>query len=323
MNDFRDRVFAGKAANDSLLRSKKAPRAEVSRAAEEKSLAQLAVHREELRQANHRDGDRHRLIDEAVEIVRDGRRQTVTLVNLSGGGAMIEGAEGLKLWDRVELRLAEWSHVEAAVRWICGQRFGLEFAHETRIDADEKERNDLLRAVILRCFPHVAGQAEPKAGSGQAAAAEICAVATDEEQTAHDEVERDLRHPLIWSGLVHYDHDSIPVRLRNISAGGTMIECEQALRVGAELLLDLGDAGTIFANVNWTKGDAAGLKFNQPFDLQRLAAARPKVASQRWVMPDYLRDDRSGNSPWASHWGRADIARLHRSLGPSSDKRRP
>ena len=42
--------------------------------------------------------------------------------------------------------------------------------------------------------------------------------------------------------------------------------------------------------------------------------ARPEVASARWVAPDYLRDDQSGNSPWAAQWDRSDLGSLHRRL---------
>jgi hypothetical protein len=229
---------------------------------------------------------------------------------------MIEGAEDLKLWDRVELRLADWSRVEAAVRWIRGDRYGLEFAHETRIEADADELTDMLREVIQRSFPDVPIAAATRtAGDGPAPTG---AVTTAAPPTGEDEVddlaERELRHPLIWSGQVHYDHDTIPVRLRNISTSGALVECGGVLKGGAELLLDLGDAGAIFATVHWARGDAAGLKFHAPYDLKRLAAARPEVTGARWVAPDYLRDVPSGNSPWASQWGRSDLGAMHQAL---------
>lgn len=315
MNDFRDRLLTGKPASDPLLRSKKPPRAVASRAAEEESFADVAIAREALRLANHRDSDRHRLIDEAVEIVHDGRRQSVTLINLSGGGAMIEGAEGLRLWDRIELCLGEWSKVEAAVRWIRGNRFGLEFAHETRIETSQEELADMLRTVIQRSFPHLGGEQEQPVAAASEQSADPVACGTEGADEPSDLAERELRHPLIWSGVVHYDHDTVPVRLRNISEGGAMVECEQAFRPGAELLLDLGEAGTIFSVVHWAKGDAAGLRFQQAFDLRQLAAARPEVASPRWVAPDYLRESSADNSPWAKQWGRSDMGAISRRLG--------
>lgn len=312
MNEFRDRIFAGKVRQDALLRAKKPPLPEPSEAAENESFADFSIPREAVRSANHRDGDRHRLTDEAVQIVHEGRSQDVTLVNLSGGGAMVEGELDLKLWDRVELRLAEWSNVEAAVRWIRGNRYGLEFAHETRIETGEQELADMLRAVIARSFPDVAIAPEPQPIAQEAPAAQKQEESPEAE--FREEVERELRHPLIWSGHVHCNHETISVRLRNISAGGALIECEHSLKTGSELLLDLGEAGTIFATVHWAHADAIGLRFHAPFELQRLAAARPEVAGTRWVAPDYLRDVPQGNSPWAKQWGRSDLGALRRRL---------
>lgn len=309
MNSFRSALENGTAGKP---RGPLMPEKKPSATGDHESLTSLSVNREAKRTANHRDGDRHRLSDKAVQIVHKKKVQDVTLVNVSGGGAMIDGAKGLKLWDQVDLRLAEWSRVEAAVRWIRGSRYGLEFAHETQIDAPAEERNNMLRAVILRSFPHIAGLEAALSGTPRTAISPDEQVSTVSDTSG--QIERELRHPLIWSGLIHYNHESISVRLRNISSGGAMVECSHPLKVGAMLLLDFGEDVTIFACVNWLKGDAAGLTFEQPFDLQLLAKVRPEIAGERWVAPDFLRDDRTGNSPWAPHWGRADLDRLHRSL---------
>ena len=60
------------------------------------------------------------------------------------------------------------------------------------------------------------------------------------------------RHPLSWSGTVHFSHDSQPVRLRNISPHGALIESPLAYPIGAELYLDLEEAGSLFATVSWS-----------------------------------------------------------------------
>lgn len=311
MNNYRDWAASRQPANEPLLRTKNIERAAPSTAAEEESFAELSVRREAIRQANHRGGDRHRLDEPAVEIVHDGERRTVTLVNLSGGGAMIEGANGLMLWDRVFLQLGDCCQVEAAVRWIRGSRYGLEFAHETRIDGSREETARMLRAVISRSFPDVVAKGQAREKEQIAASSEAASPPIQQRQ----QVERELRHPLIWSGLVHYDHQTFDVRLRNVSTGGALVQCSHTLPVGAELLLELGEAGSFFATVNWAHGDAAGLKFKQPFDLQHLASATPTVASERWVAPDYLRESHSANGPWAKQWGRSDLGELHKKLG--------
>lgn len=306
MNEFRAKLLGKEPTGASLLKAKGA-RKQPAHAAEDESFSDLTIPRDSARQSHHRDEDRHRLASEQVAIAHDGAVQRVSLINLSGGGAMIEGATGLRLWDRVELHLGDCGPVEAAVRWIKSDRIGLEFAHETRIETGTEELATMLQAVLDRSFADVvlaASQAVEPADAGD----------PEPVKAAREEHERELRHPLIWSGTIHFNHDSTPVRLRNISSGGALIEGGATCPVGAELLLDLGGGGTIFATVHWARGDTVGLKFHTAFDLAQLAAARPEITSARWVAPDYLRTDRSAMSPWASQWGRIDLAGLQRYL---------
>lgn len=329
MNEFRKKLLGGPGPEAALLRGKPR-RMSATSAPEEESFAELAIPRTAPRSANHRGGDRHRLADaEQVVLLHDGDELPVRLINLSGGGAMIEGAGDLKLWSRVELQLGgPSSRLEAVVRWIKGDRIGLEFAHETRIAADQEEVADTLREVIGRSFPDVAIEASAAAAVDAAAAVEAAenGVPPPPKESDADILElgqRELRHPLIWSGLVHFNHDSIPCRLRNISTGGALIESAERFPVGAELLLDLGEAGAIFSTVHWARGDQVGLRFHTSFDLKALAKARPEVAGARWTAPDYLREDRSANSPWASQWDRSDLAGLHRGLELRHNRLRP
>ena len=315
MKEIGDWALARRGAEEPLLRTKKRGSSVPGTTDEDERFSGITVKRDALRKANHRGGDRHRLPHEVVDVLHNETRQTATLINLSGGGAMIEGAEGLKLWDRVLLQLGECGQVEAAVRWVRGERLGLEFAHETRIDASAEETARMLREVISRSFPDVVAKAEARRQEQASAAAPADESAEADQAEQRNKAERPLRHPLIWSGVIHYCHDSSPVRLRNISQGGVLIQCEQPLEVGAELLLDLDTAGSFFATVNWAQGDAAGLKFHAPFDLQVLASAKPSVAGHRWLMPDYLRESRSASGPWAKQWGRSDLGELHHRLG--------
>lgn len=298
MNDSRPWARSGIEIEQPLLRAKKVTRRVPSTAAEDESFEEVAIRREEVRHANHRSGDRHRLDNEEVELIRNDQAVTVTLVNLSGGGAMIEGADGLKLWDQVELQLAEGSRIEAVVRWIRHGRLGLEFAQETRIEGNREETEKLLREVIRRSFPgitFVEGAARVPDAPTQAPAAQSLG---ERHSAPPDAVEREARLPMIWTGVIHYNHGSYPVRLRNISSGGALIETSHALAVGGELLLELDRAGSFFATVNWARGDNAGLRFHEPFDLQTLAASRPTLAASRWEPPGHVRTQRAG-SVWS------------------------
>lgn len=293
MNEFRSRHF-GRPTGSLLVETKRRSRATGD--------GGLAVPRQQPRTRNTRSADRQRLKDEFVTIWHASGPREVELINLSGGGAMIaDDSFAPSLWDRVDLNLGEGGTVECVVRWIKSGRFGLEFAHETRIDCAAEERAAVLRAALDCSFPDAAGEAEEPAEPGS-------------------EHRGETRHPLIWSGDIHYDYGTTRVRLRNISAHGALIECDKHLPIGAEPLLDLGAAGTLFATVTWTRGDQVGLKFTQPFDLNQLARSKPEVTPATWHKPAYLGGasaaDAEGKdaSPWGEHWGRMSLGELHKEL---------
>ena len=296
--NIRAKIFGGKddEADPSPVVEAKKPKG-----AKADMLHSIAVSREETRRGDTRADDRHRLPHEQVRVSHDGASRNVQLINLSGGGAMVEGDFAPKLWDRVDLHLGDDGVIECAVRWLRDDRVGLEFAHETRIDCSADEQAALLRDTINRSFPDIAFEVPDN----------VPARATT---TNVEEGRRERRHPLIWSGVVHHDYQSTPVRLRNISSTGALIECEEPLRVGAEPLLDLGEAGTIFATVTWRVGDQAGLKFQAPFDLAQLSRAKPQVAPSKWNTPAYLKSEPAADTPWAQEWGRMSLGELRDEL---------
>lgn len=305
MNDFRSRILSGKASVKTGLLKDKTP----SNRAAGDSLEAVTVPRAESRTANHRDADRHRLPAELVRIRHGRKRHECRLINLSGGGAMIEGPFRPEMWDRVDLELGSASVMECAVRWLRGDRIGLEFAHETQIEAASEKRLAILREVLARSFPDIAVDdvAEPIVELACTSEAPGTPDGTPSRRA-------EPRHPLIWGGELHFDHATHPVRIRNISVTGAMVEVAETLPVGAELHLDLGEAGALFASVNWARGDQVGLRFTSRFDLMRLASVRPQVTPGRWTKPDYLHDESTATSPWASQWGRLSLPELHRTL---------
>ena len=278
-------------SNESILKSKRRKRQPVG------SLDCL-IEREKARTSHSRSQDRHRLLDETVTIRRGENVGDVQLINVSGGGAMISGDVDLMLWDRLELQLGENGTVECVVRWLRDGRFGLEFAHETRIDCGADEQATVLREVVRRSFPELEFEPEPEA------------------QPKHSGAEGrgERRHPLVWSGLLHHDYESTPIRIRNISETGAMIDCSAMLTVGSEPLLELGEELSISAKIAWVVGDQAGLRFDRPFDLHDLARARPQVTPTHWKAPSYLESDPDKDSPWAEHWGRMSIGELRQEL---------
>lgn len=287
-NSFRSAVLGFEPASP-LVSDKHARRLDATG-----GLDQVAVPRTEHRRSNQRAIDREVRARETVTVRKGRKSSAVALVNLSGGGAMIEGDLSALLWDKVVLVLGEHGEIECAVRWIRDQRFGLEFAHETRIDCSAALRDETLRQVIEENF---GGEGQP----------------VDDDPAAQSHRQQ-ARHPLIWSGMLQHHHESVVARLRNVSAGGAMIQSTAALSEGLDVILHLGNAGAMDARVCWTHGDQAGLAFAAEFDVRRLASCKPEVAGSKWSKPEYLRDDNVDTSPWASQWSRLTLKELSRTL---------
>lgn len=85
---------------------------------------------------------------------------------------------------------------------------------------------------------------------------------------------RPPRHSLIRNGLVSAGGESWPVRLRNISAGGAMVESERVLGVDDAVELDLSEGLRLRGSVRWAQGGRIGIQFAEAFDLGRLGRAR-------------------------------------------------
>lgn len=278
-----------------------------SGASEEKGLGSIPVAREEVRSVNHRDDDRHRLQAEQAVIQVGRKSHEVELINLSDGGAMIRTDASLTMWQKLFLVLGDCDPVEAAVRWIRGDRIGLEFAHETQVGGDEAKRNAMLLEVLKRSFPD-AGKPKPTAKTSPVAPPKPKAAPTGAQRRT------DLRHPLIWWGEIHFSHESSRVRLRNISESGALVDSDVAFPPDAEVLLDLGGAGQHFATVTWSRGDQVGLSFVSPFNIALLAKVKPEVTTHKWDRPSYLEEASRDQTDSANRWGSASLPELRDDL---------
>jgi hypothetical protein len=258
-------------------------------------LSKLLIRREEARHADTRDQDRHRLRRATFPVTYRNRKHSVELVNLSGGGAMIDCRFKPDLCERIDLHLGDGGSVECLVRWVKDGRIGLEFAHETQLHCSGDEQAALLREVINRDFPDETFEA-PTATRGMP------------EQRSNG------RHPLIWSGALLCGPNSWKVRLRNVSPTGAMIECEKTMGEGTEVVLDLGEAGSVAATVSWALGDHLGLRFDEPFNMRGLARSKPHVAPATGLSPPYLNPEVTAELPHDDAWGRMSIDDLRSEL---------
>jgi diguanylate cyclase (GGDEF)-like protein/PAS domain S-box-containing protein len=99
---------------------------------------------------------------------------------------------------------------------------------------------------------------------------------------------RPPRHRLIRNGRLLWQGRTLPVRLRNISAGGAMIECDSELEPGTPVELDLAEAGTLSAEVRWCQQGQVGLHFGEEFALGKLARTRRRTSAPKMVTPEFL-----------------------------------
>jgi diguanylate cyclase (GGDEF)-like protein len=91
---------------------------------------------------------------------------------------------------------------------------------------------------------------------------------------------RPPRHRLIRNGSIRWHGRVLPVRLRNISTGGAMVECDRSLEPGTPIELDLDEAGLLSAEVRWCHQGQVGLRFAQEFELAELARTRRRALAR-------------------------------------------
>jgi len=131
--------------------------------------------------------------------------------------------------------------------------------------------------------------------------------------SAKDVEPRAPRHSLIRRAALRLGAGTLPVRLRNISAEGAMIESGDAMQPGSDVELDV-DGIRLEAEVRWSQDGRTGLRFAESFDLRRLGSARRK-AQAGILLPDYLRSELDPESPWAARKERLTVKEVKAKRG--------
>jgi diguanylate cyclase (GGDEF)-like protein/PAS domain S-box-containing protein len=99
---------------------------------------------------------------------------------------------------------------------------------------------------------------------------------------------RPERRRLIRNGSMLHSGKAVPVRLRNISSGGALVECPLELEPGTMVELDVAVGEARTAEVRWFHGSKMGLQFAQEFDMKSLAQVQGKVKTTSMMIPAYL-----------------------------------
>lgn len=232
------------------------------------------VRREEARKTNQRHDERYMHVIETATVKFRGRYETVEILNVSSRGAMVRAKIEPKIGVRLNVRFEDCNWVESIVRWVNGDRIGLEFTNETIIIAPAKMR-DLI----------VSGRRDRERAVGIS--------------LGH---QREPRQHLLWKGVLHWNQESREVKLRNISPRGAMLTEAVDLQPYTPVVLELAGVGGIQGEVRWCRAGHIGVRFSSKFDLSLLERADPEVTGPAMVKPDYLKSETDAESPWAASW---------------------
>ena len=107
-----------------------------------------------------------------------------------------------------------------------------------------------------------------------AAESTLFSLTTDVPRPTDKRTDERLHAILPVTKLVTEDGVQHLARIKNISAGGMMVEGTGAIEAGTNIYIEMGDSRRIPGTIVWTRGTAMGVKFDQKVDLRELLAAR-------------------------------------------------
>jgi hypothetical protein len=88
--------------------------------------------------------------------------------------------------------------------------------------------------------------------------------------------------------MASIDGKALEVRLRNISAMGALVECDEPVSPGTRVAIDIVGAGPIEGVVRWAQAGKFGVQFSDTFQLSRLAPKKQKLNEVQMLQPWYV-----------------------------------
>jgi diguanylate cyclase (GGDEF)-like protein len=99
---------------------------------------------------------------------------------------------------------------------------------------------------------------------------------------------REPRQRLMRRAIAAINGQTTEIRLRNISAMGALVECDQNVSPGTSLTIDIVGVGPVVGTVQWAQAGKFGVQFTEQFDLGRLAAKAPRSNDVTMLQPWYV-----------------------------------
>lgn len=125
------------------------------------------------------------------------------------------------------------------------------------------------------------------------------------DQSSASQNRKTRRSNVLMSASLELSGTALPVKLRNLSAEGALVEGEKLPVEGASILFRKGDL-SMAGTVAWVKGRQAGVNFAQKLDpdqlLRHVPAPRARVnpTFRRPGLKKFTDDDQGYGGAW--HW---------------------
>ena len=91
---------------------------------------------------------------------------------------------------------------------------------------------------------------------------------------------RDARTATLRSAILHLGDRSINVRVRNISSGGLMAEGSRLPALDNRIEVEFSEGQKLAGEIRWNQDGRFGIKFDQAFSFEQIAAPRPVAAKE-------------------------------------------
>lgn len=125
------------------------------------------------------------------------------------------------------------------------------------------------------------------------------------DQSSASQNRKTRRSNVLMSASLELSGTSLPVKLRNLSAEGALVQGDKLPVEGASVQFRKGEL-SVAGNVAWVKGRQAGISFGQKLDpdqlLRHVPAPRPRVTPtfRRPGLKKFTDSDQGFGDAW--HW---------------------
>ena len=99
---------------------------------------------------------------------------------------------------------------------------------------------------------------------------------------------REPRQRLMRRAIAAINGQTTEIRLRNISAMGALVECDQSVKPGDSMTIDIVGVGPVVGTVRWAHAGKFGVQFVEHFDMGRLATKQKKRNEVTMLQPWYV-----------------------------------